>query len=89
MSANCLRQLLPLSGRDLGKACDAGEDDLVRVAVGQRDERGRALNGLCRELGQAVECLVLREASRLLKHQCHGEVIGRERCGLTGTPVRV
>ncbi len=70
-------QRLPLSGRDLGKAGDAGEDDLVRVAVGQRDERGRALDGFRREPGQAVERLVLREAGRFLKHHRHGEVIGR------------
>ena len=65
--ANRLGERHPLSGRDLGNACDSGEDDLVRVAVGQRHERGRALDGFRSEPGEPVECLVLLEAGRFLK----------------------
>ena len=59
MAANRLGKRHPLSGRDLGKAGDSGEDDRVLVAVGKRHERGRALDGLRREPGEPVECLVL------------------------------
>ena len=68
VAANRVGQRHPLSGRDLGNSCDSGEDDFVRVAVGQRHERGRALDGFRRKPGKPVECLVLREAGRLLKH---------------------
>ncbi len=73
----------PMTGRDLGKAGEAGEDDLVDPGVGERHERRRGTEGLRGQLGQPVERVVVPVPPR------SQGVVGRSGLGKDGRHPRV
>ncbi len=83
------RERGPFAWLDLGQTRGPGEDELVRAGVGQRDERRRASDRLCGEVGKPVERLVDLDARGLLDRDGHVVFFGTKVSGLTGTYVRV